>query len=176
MEVDYDSAAIKWILGDHSKKWYTFRSLRKYALNLNTGSIAPDGQHSVGITYDDNLLVFDNGTDSDYEVPEGPDRPYSTPRKYRLDLTNALATEVWNYSRNHDDKCKYCGSTYEDAPLNYLVDLASNHMNQQPVAEIYGINSSGEVVFDYAYPNPDVNCFQAWNSMPIHLEHLVFYR
>ena len=34
--IDYDTGAIKWILGDRSKKWYQFPSLRRFALTLGT--------------------------------------------------------------------------------------------------------------------------------------------
>src|ERR1051326_5309549 len=59
--VDYDTQAIKWILGDPTKYWYTFPSLRAYALTLAPNSLPPIGQHAVSITKDDNLLLFDDG-------------------------------------------------------------------------------------------------------------------
>ena len=34
-----------------------------------------------------------------------------------------MATEVWNYPQGRDCiSSPFCGSVYEDAPLNYLVD------------------------------------------------------
>ena len=45
--LDYDSGAVKWILGDSSKHWYEYPSLRKYALQLAPGTLAPIGQHAL---------------------------------------------------------------------------------------------------------------------------------
>ena len=59
--IDYETGAIKWILGDPTKKWYQFPSLRQFALRLAPGSLAPIGQHGLSITYDEALLLHDNG-------------------------------------------------------------------------------------------------------------------
>ena len=55
--LDYETSAIKWILGDPTKKWYQFPSLRKFALTLAPGSQPPIGQHAPSIAYDQNLLI-----------------------------------------------------------------------------------------------------------------------
>ncbi len=98
--LDYETSAIKWILGDPTKKWYQFPSLRKFALTLAPGSLPPIGQHAPSITYDQNLLILDNGQNSVFQVPKGDQRDYASPRKYRLDLVAKTATEVWNYPMN----------------------------------------------------------------------------
>lgn len=95
--IDYETLAIKWILGDPTKKWHQFPSLAKYALDLAAGSLPPIGQHAVSITFDQNVMVFDNGKDSDIQIPIGAMRDYSSPRKYHIDLDTNTATEVWNY-------------------------------------------------------------------------------
>src|SRR6266700_3390212 len=48
--LDYATNGIRWILGDPTKKWYQFPSLRKFALALAPGSLPPIGQHAVGVT------------------------------------------------------------------------------------------------------------------------------
>jgi hypothetical protein len=77
--LDYETSAIKWILGDTTKKWYQFPSLRRFAVTLAPGSLAPIGQHSPSITYDQNLLVFDNGARSVFQNPFGEHRTYASP-------------------------------------------------------------------------------------------------
>jgi hypothetical protein len=119
--LDYETNAIKWILGDKTKLWYQYPSLRKFALSLAPGSIAPAGQHTVSITHDDRLLLFDNGTNSDHHSPAGVGRPYSAARKYALDLRARVATEVWNFTHNEAVKAPYCSSVYEDAPDEWHV-------------------------------------------------------
>ena len=128
--LDYETSAIKWILGDPTKKWYQFPSLRKFALTLAPGSLPPIGQHSPSITYDQNLLVFDNGFESVFQKPRGEHRNYASPRKYTLDLGRNVATEVWNYPADQNIHCPICSSIYEDAPYNYLIDYAI--VNQGP--------------------------------------------
>ena len=67
--LDYETQAIKWILGDPTKKWYQFSSLRRYALTLAPGSLPPIGQHAPSITFDQDVMVFDNGLPSWFQHP-----------------------------------------------------------------------------------------------------------
>src|SRR6266481_2210518 len=116
--IDYETTAIKWILGDPTKKWHQFPSLRKFALSLAPGSLPPIGQHSPSVTFDQGIMVHDNGQKSFLHRPTGDNRDYASPRKYSLDLVRKTATEVWNYSRNESIFCPFCSSIYEDAPYN----------------------------------------------------------
>jgi arylsulfate sulfotransferase len=174
--LDYETSAIKWILGDTTKKWYQFPSLRKFALTLAPGSLPPIGQHSPSITYDQNLLVFDNGFESVFQHPLGQHRNYASPRKYSLDLVADVATEVWNYPANRNIHCPLCSSIYEDAPYNYLIDYAI--VNQglpggRPVfAQLLGLNAAGETIFYYRYPA--LNCGKIYRALPVHLENTKF--
>ena len=96
ISIDYETGTIKWILGDPTKKWHQFPSLAQFALMLAPGSLPPIGQHAVSITYDQNLLLFDNGLNSLFPLnqPPGELRTFSSPRKYSLDLVGKIATEV----------------------------------------------------------------------------------
>jgi len=166
--LDYETNAIKWILGDKTKLWYQYPSLRKFALSLAPGSIAPAGQHTVAFTRDNRLLLFDNGTNSDHHTPAGVSRPYSAARKYELDLGARVATEVWNFTYNQAVKAPYCSSVYEDASNNYLV----NYSNARGFARILALTASGQMVFEYAYPAD--GCNDGYRSLPIHWENLKF--
>ena len=172
--IDYETGAIKWILGDTTKKWYQFPSLRKYALTLSSDSLPPIGQHGVSIPYDQGVMMFDNGQNSLFQVPAGIERSYSSPRKYHIDLTSMTATEVWNYPMDESVFSPYCGSVYEDAPLNYLIDYAivGGLMADPPYAQLLGLDAAGETVFYYQYVTS--SCNQAFNSIPLHLERTNF--
>ena len=173
--LDYETSAIKWILGDPTKEWYRFPSLRKFALALAPGSLPPIGQHSPSITFDQNLLVFDNGQKSFLHRPTGDNRDYASPRKYSLDLVGKTATEVWNYSRNESIFCPFCSSIYEDAPYNYLIDYSivnGGHPGVPVFAELLGLNAAGETIFFYRYPA--TNCAEIYRALPIHLENTKF--
>jgi arylsulfate sulfotransferase len=173
--LDYNTSAIKWILGDPTKKWYQFPSLRRFALTLAPGSLPPIGQHAPSITYDQNLLVFDNGQTSIFQNPPGEQRNYASPRRYSLDLTAKVATEVWNFPVNQSIHCPLCSSVYEDAPHNYLIDYAlvvSRVPGNPTFAQLMGLDGSGQEIFYYRYPT--VGCSTSYNAIPIHLENTKF--
>ena len=173
--IDYNTGAIKWILGDPTKKWYQFPSLRSFALTAAPGSLPPIGEHGVSITHDEHLLLFDNGFPSGFQVPLGASRDFSSPRKYQLNLNTKVATEVWNYEANHIIYSPICSSVYEDAPLNYLIDYAfadSSFQTGQGSAELLGLAGTGHRVFWYKYDT--MFCNTAYNSRIIHLENTKF--
>jgi arylsulfate sulfotransferase len=172
--VDYNTTAIKWILGDPTKQWYQFPSLRKFAIGVAPGTTAPIGEHAPSITYDQGLLLFDNGQNSLHHDPPGAQRDYASPRKYTVDLVANVATEVWNYPANQNIHCPFCSSIYEDAPFNYLIDYAivngGGPPNVPTFAQLVGLDASGARIFYYQYPT--VGCNTAYNSIPIHLENM----
>ena len=173
--LDYQTKAIKWILGDPTKKWHQFPSLRKFALTVAPGSVPPIGQHAPSITFDQDLLVFDNGQKSNVQRPLGDQRAFASPRKYHLDLVAKVATEVWNFPNSESVHCPICGSVYEDAPLNYLIDYAfvnSGVPGSPTFAQLLGLDADGQEIFYYQYRT--MGCSTAYNSIPIHLENTKF--
>ncbi len=171
--IDYETNGIRWILGDPTKKWYQFPSLRRFALTLPLGSLPPIGQHAPSISYDQNLLMLDNGQGSVFNMPRGDQRRYAGPRKYELDLNAKIATEVWNFEASQSIPCPYCGSVYEDAPLNYLIDYAfESPIGQSAFARLLGLNAAGQTIFSYRYPT--ISCSKAYRALPVHLENTKF--
>ena len=169
--LDYETGAIKWILGDPTKAWYQYPSLRKFALSFNKNTHPPIGQHALSITKDNELLLFDNGFNSLQQVPAGVNRTYSTPRKYLIRGKEMTAKEVWNYPRDESIYSPICSSVYEDRPRNYLIDYSVE--GPWIFTEIVGLNPRREIVFDYRYPAV-LGPGTAWNAVPIHLEKMVF--
>jgi hypothetical protein len=173
--LDYNTSAIKWILGDTTKKWYQFPSLRRFALTVAPGSLPPIGQHAPSITYDQNLLVLDNGQNSWFNWPRGEQRGYASPRKYEVDLNAKTATEVWNFEAGQSIVCPYCSSIYEDAPYNYVIDYAVVNLGPPNVpvfAQLLGLNAAGERIFYYRYPA--IDCGKIYRALPVHLENTKF--
>jgi arylsulfate sulfotransferase len=164
--IDYDSGNIKWILGDSTKHWYQFPSLRQFALALAPGTLPPIGQHAVSML-GDKLLLFDDGAGSNYQQPPGETRTYSAPRKYRIDLGAFQATETWHYYPDPSVYSPFCSSVYEDAPDNYLIDYTLGGPNVY--TGIVGLDASGNVAFNYQYEIQDF-CGTAWNAIQIHWE------
>lgn len=174
MSIDYETGTIKWILGDPTKKWYQFPSLRQYALAVAPGSVPPIGQHATSVSFDQNLLLFDNGQKSFFQVPLGAQRDFAAARKYQIDSETRTATEVWSYEMDQTILSPICGSVYEDSPLNYLIDYAyvGGFGAQTNYAQLLGLDAAGTKVFYYQYPS--VFCNVAYNSIPLHLENIAF--
>jgi len=172
--LDYDTGAIKWILGDPTKKWYQFPSLRRFALTLTPGSRPPIGQHAISVTFDQNILLFDNGQSSILQVPRGEQRNYSAPRKYKLDLVAKTATEVWSSEFGQSLWCPYCGSVYEDGPFNYLIDFTfTTGVLDDSLLQMIGLNGPNSTAFRYQYHSVP-GCLIGFNAFPIHLENTMF--
>ena len=179
--LDYETGAIKWILGDKTKKWFQFPSLAQFALTMTPGSLPPIGQHALSITFDQDLLLYDDGFFSTFQQPPGVNRTYASPRKHQLNLNDPSAggdpgtsTVVWNYEQNQSILSPICSSVYEDAPLNYLIDHAfvGGFGSSTPYAQLLGLDAAGNTIFYYQYATNF--CDQTYNSLPIHLENTKF--
>ena len=166
--LDYDSGNIKWILGDPTKHWYEFPSLRAFALTLAPDTLPPIGQHALSMPGDE-LLLFDDGTGSNYQQPPGETRTYSAPRKYQIDLGAFEAIETWHYYADPSVYSPFCSSVYEDAPDNYLIDYTLG--GPYVYTGIVGLDALGNVAFNYQYDELAF-CGTAWNAIQIHWEDL----
>lgn len=164
--IDYDTGDIKWILGDPTKHWYEFPSLRQFSLNLAQGTLPPVGQHAVSMP-GDQLLLFDDGAGSNFQQPPGETRDYSAPRKYHIDLNASQATETWHYYPDPSVYSPFCSSVYEDVSTNYLIDYTLG--GPFLYTGIIGLDPLGNVAFNYQYNELDF-CGTAWNAIQIHWE------
>lgn len=153
VKLDYDSGAIRWLFGDTTKHWYVnYPSLRALALKLVAGK-APIGQHSLSVTPDGQLLLFNNGLGSLNQLPVAPPgltRKFSAPSRYAIDDKAGTAREVWTYERNREINSDVCSSVYEGTPGNYLV--AYSAAEARTSARLLGVDAQGRVAFDFSYP------------------------
>src|SRR5262249_52020285 len=152
-----------------------YPSLRRFGLTLAPGSLPPIGQHAISITFDQNIMVLDNGAKSFLHRPPGDQREYASPRKYSLDLVAKTATEVWNYPNHQSIHSPFCSTVYEDAPYNYLVNysIVNGGIPGVPVfAQIQGVNAAGDTIFSYRYPA--TNCGTSYRATVVHLENTKF--
>ena len=167
----YSSGAIMWILGDPTKYWYTFPSLRARALTLAPGGLYPIGQHALSITFDGLLMLFNDGLGSLNQPsgePAGQTRTYSTVSAYSIDQASMTATQVWDYDAGQMIFSPVCSSAYEAADRSILVDYAT--ASGATEALLVGLDSSHNVVFEFKYPTS--GCNTSWNARPIPLDDL----
>jgi arylsulfate sulfotransferase len=171
IKVDYQSGNIIWILGDPTKFWYTFPSLRAKALTLAAGGLYPIGQHALSITSDGLLMLFNDGFGSLNQpagAPAGSSRTYSAVSAYSIDKTSMTAHEVWRFDYGQSIYSIICSSAYESPEQSILVDFAAaDHITQ---ARLVGLDSGHNVVFDFEYPT--ISCNTAWNAEPIAFDDL----
>ena len=171
VKLDYDTGAIRWLLGDTSKHWYVnYPSLRALALRVTEGK-TPIGQHTLSVTPNRELLLFNNGLASLNQpagTPAGQNRGYSTPSRYAIDDKARTGREVWTWDANRELLSDICSSAYEAAPGQYLVAYSSLAARTQ--ARLVALNSAGQVAFDYAYPSEV--CNTVFIAEPLRLEGL----
>jgi arylsulfate sulfotransferase len=173
IKVNYLTHDIVWILGDPTKYWYTFPSLRAKALTLNPGGDYPIGQHAVSITSAGYVMVMNDGFGSQHAPagqPAGLTRTYSEVSAYSVNAASMTATNVWNFNYGQSIYSSICGSSYEAPGNTYLVDFAYAAGGTE--ARLVGLDSNHNVVFDFQYQLPQPNCSAAWNAIPIPLENL----
>ncbi len=175
--VDYDPPAdgsvrkIHWILGDTTKHWAQYPSLRAFALTLSAHTQPPIGQHGVAIDAEGELRLFDDGYYSLFQKPPGVNRKYSAGRAYVIDPVAMTATENVDFGGMGKKQSQICGSFYEDASKNNLFDYSAELNGTQ--AEIQGLGPKASVVFDLIVPDKN-KCGGGWNALPIHWENLQF--
>ena len=171
IKLDYRTSAIVWILGDPTKYWYTFPSLRAKALALAPGGLYPIGQHALSITSDGSLMLFNDGLGSLNQPtgePAGQSRTYSTVSAYSIDEASMTAREVWDYDAGQAIYSSICSSAYEAADQSILVDYAV--ANNGTAALLVGLDSAHNVVFEFEYPT--AVCDTSWNARPISFDDL----
>ena len=172
IKIDYATGTPIWILGDPTKYWYTFPSLRAKALTLAPGGAYPIGQHATSITSDGLLMLFNDGSASVNQpagAPVGQTLPSSLISAYRIDPVTMTATEVWRFDHQPELTSQYCGSAYE-AGQSFLIDYAL--AGGGSTTRILGLDSNRQVVFDIAYGTN--GCQTAWNAIPVPFDALQF--
>jgi arylsulfate sulfotransferase len=171
IKLDYQTGQIIWILGDPTKYWYTFPSLRAKALTLAPGGLYPIGQHALSIMSDGSLMLFNDGLGSQNEptgAPGGQNRTYSAVSDYSIDAASMTATNNWNFDYGQSIYSSICSSAYEASSQSILVDYAVADNGTE--ARLVGLDSSHTVVFDFQYATG--SCDSSWNAVPIAFDNL----
>jgi arylsulfate sulfotransferase len=173
IKLDYQTGNIIWILGDPTKYWYTFPSLRAKALTLSPGGLYPIGQHAVSITSDGSLMLFNDGLGSENQptgAPAGQSRTYSAVSAYSIDAAAMTAENTWNFDYGQSIYSTICSSAYEAASSQtLLVDYAEADNGTE--ARLVGLDSSHNVVFDFQY-STGLSCQSSWNAVPFAFDNL----
>lgn len=173
IKLDYATGAIRWILGDPTKYWFTFPSLRALSLTMIGPGLPPEGQHALSIAPDGDLLLFNNEMGSVNQPPGAPvgtTVPYSTVESYAIDEVARTATESWRFDNGEALKSRICSSAREMPDGSVLVDFAA--ADDDTSAYLLGLDAGHDVVFDFRYASS--NCKTAWYAVPFALEAMEF--
>ena len=174
IKVDYQTGRILWILGDPSKYWYSFPSLRAKALRLSPGGLYPVGQHATSITSDGLLMLFNNGAPSFNQpagAPVGETRPYSAVSAYRIDPVAMTVVEAWRFDYGQTIRSDICSSVYEAPGATMLISYAAADNRRN--ARIVGLDGARNVAFDFEYRSVEA-CTSSWNAVPFRFDALSY--
>ena len=172
IKLDYATGTPIWILGDPTKYWAQFPSLRAKALTL-VGGFPPIGQHATSIISDGLLMVFNDGTPSLNQppgAPAGQALSASVVSAYEIDPVAMTAREVWRFAHQPDLSSQFCSSAYQ-AGDSILVNYAQ--ADSGSTVRVLGLDASRKVVFELAYANNGA-CNTSWNAVPVPFEALSF--
>jgi len=176
VKFDYTTGNIIWILGDPTKYWYTFASLREKAVTLQAGDLYPIGQHAISVTAAGELMLFNNGLGSLNEpagAPAGQSRTYSAVSTYSIDPSSLTAHEVARFDHGQTILSDICSSAYEAGDRSLLVNYAV--ADNRTLARVIGLDPSRNVMFDFEYPSPPSQpCSTSWNAVPVPLDNMTF--
>ena len=173
IKLDHATGTPIWILGDPTKYWAQFPSLRARALTLVGGGFPPIGQHATSITSDGLLMVFNDGTPSLNQpqgAPAGQALSASVVSAYEIDPVAMTAREVWRFAHQPDLTSQFCGSAYE-AGGSILVNYAQ--ADSGTTVRVVGLDASRKVALDLAYANHGA-CNTSWNAVPVSFDQLSF--
>lgn len=174
LEFDPATDAIDWILGDPTKYWATFPSLRARALSITgASSLVPIGQHDINFTSDGLLLFFNDGANSFNQpvgAPAGAKRAYSAISAYAIDTTARTATEAWHIDDGQAVFSRLCGSARQMPDGSVLSAWPDTDAGAH--ARVIGFDAAHHVAFDFQYASPG-GCAPGWNAQPFAFDHLV---
>lgn len=174
IKLDYATGTPIWILGDPTKYWAQFNSLRAKALTLVGGGEYPIGQHATSITSDGLLMLFNDGTPSLNQPsgePAGQGLSASVVSAYQIDPVARTAREVWRFDHQPEISSEFCSSVYQ-AGSSYLVNYAM--ADNAATARIVGLDANRQEVFEFSYANPGGGCATSWNAIPVPFDQLQF--
>lgn len=129
MSLDYETSEINWILGE--KKYWTDKYDKYLIKGMGNDFIYPAGQHSVHITEEGYLSIFNNGYDAHDEEEQSCKSlqdNVSYAMTYNIDTDNMTATVVWKFGGQ--EYFSYALSSYTYASDGHTVFNSGWHFNK----------------------------------------------
>lgn len=129
MSLDYETSEINWILGE--KKYWTDKYDKYLIKGMGRDFIYPAGQHSVNITEEGYLSIFNNGYDAHDEEEQSckslQDNA-SWAMTYNIDPVNKTAQVMWKFGGQ--EYFSYALSSYTYASDGHTVFNSGWHFSK----------------------------------------------
>lgn len=125
VKVDYTTGAIKWILGNPNKLWFTSYPHSLQPLALRVIGTPPIGQHALSVSADGTLVTcFNNGMENVVLPSVGDSTGRSSASVYRIDLPTRTATQILALDGGEPTFAAFCSSAYPTAAGNMLATFS----------------------------------------------------
>lgn len=147
VKVDYETGAIRWLLGNPDKRWYVDFPASLRPLALTVLGEPPVGQHALSVSPDGgHLMLFDNGMGNLVLEDAGDSRTFSRVVVYAVDEEALTAEEVLDLDFDRSLYAPFCSSAYWTETGDVLV-VFMGPVNQ-PATRFLVVDVTGRVLFD----------------------------
>lgn len=152
VKFDYESGAIRWILGNHNDWKPSYASYLLKPVDAAGNPIDPAktdfwsyGQHSIHRLPNGDILLYDNGDYRGfYDDPNVPSESYTRIAEYRINENDMTVQLTWQFTNNKTLFTRFTGST------QFLGEkrLAGYMAISEETPRIVEVNIDGEVLYD----------------------------
>lgn len=154
VKIDYETGAIKWILGNHNY-WtepllpFLLKPVDSNGNEIDVSAIDfwPEGQHAIQKAVNGNVLMYDNGDYRGfYDNPAALQISYTRIVEYKIDEALKTVQLYWQFDNNKTVFTKYTGYAQELPENNSR--LAAYMWVTENTPKIQEISASDQVVFE----------------------------
>ena len=148
-KIDYNTGAIKWILGNHENWTEEFQPYlltpTNFDTSVDTNADWTYAQHAPRLTPDGNIVVYDNGL-------KRPGGGYTRAVEFSINPKDMTVTKVWDYTVS-SSATAYVGSTHYLDNKNILIGHGAAGM-------VYEVTHTGDIIFQ-------AKCLTFYRSYPV---------
>ncbi len=171
IKIDYDTGAIKWLLGNPAKLWYTGFPLSLQPLALTVTGDAPIGQHTLSVSQAGTVLTLFNNGYGNQNLPDvGDTRMPSTVSVYQIDEQARTAVEVLSLGGSVGIYSPICSSAYRTTSHDVLALFSSPSDDSPP--RLLVLNDADEVLFDATIAGEGCRDGYLAEELPLHAFHI----
>lgn len=167
IKIDYETGAIKWLLGNPAKLWYTGFPLSLQPLALTVTGDTPIGQHTLSVSHGGTVLTLFNNGYGNQNLPDvGDTRMPSTVSVYQIDEQARTAVEVLSLGGSAGVYSPICSSAYRTTSQDVLALFSSPSDDSAP--RLLVLNDADEILFDATIAGEGCRDGYLAEELPLH--------